>query len=69
MPTVPKNPAEYVISLFGGVRAAARALGLSNPSVGYWRRVKYVPMAQISHILQVCRDSGIKVDRMRLVPR
>jgi acyl-CoA synthetase (AMP-forming)/AMP-acid ligase II len=69
VPTAPKNPAEYVISLFGGVRATARALGLSNPSVGYWRRRGYVPMSKLSAILAACRDKGLKVDRQQLIPR
>ncbi len=69
MPTPKPNPAEYVIALFGGVRATARALNLTNPAVGYWRKKGYIPMAQLSHILSVCRDRDIKVDRNMLLPR
>lgn len=69
MPEAQQNPAEYVISLFGGLRATARALKLTNPSVGYWRKKGYIPMSKIPVILQACRDKGIRVDRMKLVPR
>jgi hypothetical protein len=69
MPTAPQNPAEYIISLFGGVRATARALKMTGPSVGYWRRKGYVPNKNITLILAVCRDMGIRIDRNKLVPR
>lgn len=63
------NPAEYVISLFGGSRAANRALGLSSATVGYWKKRGYVPMAQISNIMRVCTELKIKVDRTKLFPK
>ena len=34
------TPAEFVIRTFGGVRATARAVGRSQPSVSAWRRPK-----------------------------
>lgn len=56
------SPAEYVISIFKGVRATARAIGRAPASVSNWRRsVKeggtggQIPSAAQRKILQLAR--------------
>lgn len=47
------NPAEYVIEIFGGVRATATALGLAPSSVCEWRTKKYVPLKVCIKLLKM----------------
>lgn len=34
------SPADYVIHIFGGVRATGRAIGITGQAVSYWRKQK-----------------------------
>ncbi len=58
-PRVRITPAEVVISTFGGVRPTARALGLTPPAVGYWRRTGSIPTKQIPRIVAAAQRLGV----------
>jgi hypothetical protein len=61
------SPAEVVIQAFGGVRATARALGLTGPSVTYWRRVGRVPSGKFEAILIAAKKNGVILVTSELV--
>lgn len=63
------GPAEYVIHVFRGVRAAARALGRDPSSVSKWRLPKerkgcdgFVPGPVRQTILTKARELGLDID-------
>lgn len=62
------SPAEYVIRVFGGVRATARAIGRSPASVSKWRTGRTrrgtggrVPSVAAAIILGVAKDRGLDI--------
>lgn len=62
------NPAEYVIFIFGGVRATARQLGRSPGTVSLWMKAiedkgrgGYVPFAAQRIILQIALEQGLDI--------
>lgn len=62
------SPADYVIHIFGGVRATARAIGRSATSVSNWRRTKAshgcngdVPSAAQRLILSVAKKKNLDI--------
>lgn len=57
----PLNPAEVVIKAFGGLRATARAMGLTPPSICYWRRNGIIPGRQMTRVLKIAAEKGIKL--------
>jgi len=44
------NPAEYVIKIFGGVRATAREVERTPSAISGWRKVKRVPLGMFKRI-------------------
>lgn len=62
------NPAEYVISLFGGVRATARACGLTPAAVGYWRKRGHIPIKQVQGVIKSLASLGLRHERSKLYP-
>lgn len=68
------KPAEYVISLFGGVRPTARALNLNPATIVRWKKARedggsggYIPTKNQTLILSTAERMGIAVDPARLV--
>ena len=62
------NPAEIVITKFGGLSALARALGHKHPTtVSGWRGAKLIPARQMPHVLAAARKHGIALDAAELV--
>lgn len=62
------NPAQYVIKVFGGVRATARAIGRRPGAVINWKNPKkrggcdgHVPSAAQRLILQIATDEGLDI--------
>lgn len=62
------TPAEYVITVFGGVRAVARAIDQSPSSVSRWRKPRNekgcdgeIPRGARKPILKAARESGLDV--------
>lgn len=54
------NPAEYVIRIFKGVRATARAAGRSATAVSKWRKAGRVPVQACKAVLKAAKK--IKAD-------
>ena len=68
------KPGPFVVSVFGGVRAAARALGRSSTSVSKWRMSKAkggtdgrVPSKMMARVLAVAKRRGLDVTPADLV--
>lgn len=62
------RPADYVIQLFGGVRATARAIGRSHASVILWRHTKakggcdgFVPSGAMHIILGLAEERHLNI--------
>jgi len=62
------RPADYVIQVFGGLRATARALGRSHASVNKWRHSKknkgcdgFVPREAMHIILDIAEKRGLDI--------
>lgn len=68
------TPAEYVIYVFNGVRATARAVGRSPSTVSKWQKPKdqkghdgYVPSNVQRKILEVARERGLDITAKDLI--
>jgi hypothetical protein len=68
------SPADYVITLFGGVRPLARAIHVDHSTVSRWRKPISekgtggdVPTRQIRKILAAAKVAGLPIDRARLI--
>ncbi len=68
------SPAEYVISLLGGVRPTARALNRSPSAVSKWRRPKAtggtggkVPSAIQAKVLKIAKLKGLPINATDLI--
>lgn len=59
----PKKPAQCAIEAFGGVRALARAVGVSPDIVSRWRSRcdGFIPRQQAVKIYQLARDRGLEL--------
>lgn len=55
------TPAEYVIHVFKGVRATARAISRAPGSVSKWRKNGEVPSAAARRILEVARERNLDI--------
>jgi len=62
------SPAEYVIQVFGGVRATARAIGRSPSSISKWQKPRSqggsdgcVPNAAQRIILEQAKKQGLDI--------
>lgn len=64
-----KTPADIVIEAFGGVRSAARELGLSPSSITRWRtqRAGIVPTKHIKKILAISAAKNLGINASDLV--
>lgn len=64
------SPAEYVIYIFGGVRATARAVGRTPPVVSKWAKEKgkgRVPVQVQPEILRVARERNLDITAEDLI--
>lgn len=68
------NPAEIVISKFGGVRPLARALKIDHSSVSRWAMTKdkrgsdgMVPSKYQAQLLRLAEDRGIDLSASELI--
>ena len=61
------SPAEYVIHVFGGVRATARALGKCPSNVSKWQKRGYVPSKNIAKIMKVATEMKLDLEPRDLV--
>lgn len=57
--TAPATPAEHVISRFGGLTKAARALGYAVSTVQGWKDRGKIPQDHWKHIIAAANAEGI----------
>lgn len=69
-----KTPAECVYATFGGVRATARALGMTAGPVSRWNRPVWaggtgglIPTAQVHRIIRAARKLGKPINAEDLI--
>lgn len=57
------EPIEYVIHVFRGVRATARAIGRDASTISNWRKKpsKCIPAAVRRTILEVAKERGLEI--------
>lgn len=60
------TPAQYVIRVFKGVRATARAVGRTPSSVSKWQRTG-VPSRALKKILEAAHERGLDLTANDLV--
>lgn len=54
------DPAQYVVSVFGGVCALARAIGKTPGRVSHWRRTGRIASDDVKRrVLAVARERGL----------
>lgn len=58
------NPAEYVVMVFGGVRATARILGYASPStICLWKaRGGFIPSQARRRILDIAKSQMLDIN-------
>ena len=61
------GPAAYIVHVFGGVRATARAVGRDPSNVSKWTKRKRIPTAIQRHILSIAKRRGLDVKAADLV--
>lgn len=62
------SPAKLVIDTFGGVRAAARALGRSPSSVSRWQNGDgLIPSTVQAQIMKLAREQGLDLTSDELI--
>lgn len=68
------RPADYVIQIFGGVRATARAVGRSAPSICKWRQSRSrggtggnIPNAAQMRILKIAARLNLDITPSDLI--
>lgn len=61
------SPAAWVIHVFGGVRAAGRAIGRDKASVCIWQRSGLVPTSSLRKILEIARKRGLDITAEDLI--
>lgn len=63
------NPAEYVISQFGGVRATARAIGYVPTNISKWRHQGNgrIPTSVQELILDKADEMGLDINAIDLI--
>jgi hypothetical protein len=64
---MPKNPAQYVIHVFGGVRATARALGLGKSAISRWNKRGLIPSTAQKLVLEKAQEKGLDLSCRDLV--
>lgn len=69
-----KTPAARVISVMGGVRETARALGISSSTVSRWQKPRdeggtggRVPTKHQAKLLDIARDRGVELTPAQLI--
>lgn len=62
------KPAEYIIHVFGGITAAANAIGLDKSSVHKWKRPKenkgcdgLIPTHAQQKIIAIAKEKGLDI--------
>ncbi len=68
---IQKNAVERAIDIAGGVNALARAVGVRQPSVSYWKKIG---MVGTDYVLDVAAATGVpahelRPDKPKLFPR
>lgn len=61
------SPAEYVIQVFGGVRATGRAIGRDATSVFLWKGNGRIPTANLRKILKVAKLKKLDITAEDLI--
>ena len=54
------NSPEFVITKFGGLRKASRAIGIDPSAVSRWRRNKIIPFRSMQKIIYALKRNHIK---------
>jgi hypothetical protein len=67
MPKSRIYPAECVIKAFGGVRAAAKAIGITHSAVSQWGKRKPIPSSSVVRILEAATKLGLHITPFDLV--
>ena len=62
-----QTPAELVISIFGGIRQAARALDCRPSTIHQWTKTGVVPVRRIRQIIRAAALLGHIIDPLDLV--
>ena len=55
------NPAEFVIYKYGGLRRAARVIGLDPSSVSKWQLKGTIPSGHQKNIILKAREAGLRI--------
>lgn len=55
------NPAQKILDRFGGLNAAARALGLPVSTVQHWGITGFVPARRQPLVLEKARELGVDI--------
>lgn len=53
------SPPEYLVHIFGGVRATSRALGIAASAVSKWQKKGYIPSHNMPKILIKAEEMGL----------
>lgn len=66
------NPVQYVIHVFGGVRATARAIGRSPSAISQWankreRKAGRIPVSAQGKILEVASARRLKITPRNII--
>lgn len=56
-----------IIDRFGGIRPAARALGVAVNTIQWWKRTGRLPAARVDDIEKAAAAHGIAVSRAEIV--
>lgn len=60
------TPAQYVIYVFKGVRATARAVGRTPSSVSKWQKAR-IPSAAHRRILDIAKEKDLDIQPQDLI--
>ncbi len=61
------NSAQIVIEKFGGIRPAARAIGIDPSVIHRWRKAKKIPLHNVESILVASKKKRVKIKVSELV--
>lgn len=53
------NVVERIIEKFGSQEAVAKAVGVTQPTVSYWKETGFIPARRQEQLLQAARDKQI----------
>lgn len=61
------TPGEIVVNEFGGIREAARQLGLAPNAVFLWKKSGVVPTRSLKLVLEVAKLKKLKITEKDLI--